>query len=83
MRRTRTDVDGSIVVVDSGVPEPADVTVVERKGWGHPDTLADHLAESLSQVYSRHTLREFGAVLHHNFDKLALLGGASEVRYGA
>jgi len=83
MRRTRTEVDGSIIVVDSGIPEPADVTVVERKGWGHPDTLADHLAECLSQAYSRHTLREFGAVLHHNFDKLALLGGASEVRYGA
>jgi S-adenosylmethionine synthetase len=83
MRRTRTEVDGSITVVDTGIPEPADVTVVERKGWGHHDTLADHLAEGLSQVYSRHTLREFGAVLHHNFDKLALLGGASEVRYGA
>lgn len=27
-------------------------------------------------------LQRFGAVLHHNFDKLALLGGASEVRYG-
>jgi S-adenosylmethionine synthetase len=83
MRRTRTEVDGSIVVVDSGIPEPADVTVVERKGLGHPDTLADHLAECLSQAYSRHMLREFGAVLHHNFDKLALLGGASEVGYGA
>lgn len=83
MRRTRTEVDGSVIVIDSGIPEPADVTVVERKGWGHPDTLADHLAERLSQVYSRHTLREFGAVLHHNFDKLALLGGASEVRYGS
>lgn len=83
MRRTRTEVDGTIVVIDSEIPEPPDVTVVERKGLGHPDTLADHLAERLSQAYSRLTLREFGAVLHHNFDKLALLGGASEVRYGS
>lgn len=83
MQRVRTEIDGSIVVVDSGLQEPADVTVVECKGRGHPDTLADHLAECLSQAYSRHTLREFGAILHHNFDKLALLGGASEVRYGA
>jgi S-adenosylmethionine synthetase len=44
--------------------------------------LADHLAEHLSRAYSRYTLDHFGAVLHHNFDKLALLGGASEVRYG-
>ncbi len=60
MRRTRTEVDESVIVIDSGIAEPADVTVVERKGGGHPDTLADHLAERLSQVYSRHTLEEFG-----------------------
>lgn len=59
------------------------LTIVERKGWGHPDTMADHLAEELSRVYSRWTLERFGAVLHHNFDKLALLGGLSEVRYGS
>jgi S-adenosylmethionine synthetase len=44
--------------------------------------MADHLAEALSRVYSSYTLKRFGAVLHHNFDKLALLGGASEVCYG-
>jgi S-adenosylmethionine synthetase len=65
------------------MPTSGDVTIVERKGWGHPDTLADHLAERLSRAYSRYTLEHFGAVLHHNFDKLALLGGACEVRYGA
>jgi hypothetical protein len=32
MRRTRTEVDGSIIVIDAGIPEPADVTVVECKG---------------------------------------------------
>lgn len=83
MNRSRSDIDGTVIVVDSAIPEPADVSVVERKGWGHPDTLADHLAEYLSQAYSRYTLAQFGAVLHHNFDKLALLGGASEVRYGS
>jgi S-adenosylmethionine synthetase len=36
----------------------------------------------LSRAYSRYTQGRFGAVLHHNFDKLAILGGASEVRYG-
>jgi S-adenosylmethionine synthetase len=71
------------LVIESGAPAPGDVTIVERKGWGHPDTLADHLAERLSRVYSRYTLEHFGAVLHHNFDKLALLGGACEVRYGS
>lgn len=49
--------------------------VVERKGLGHPDTLADLIAEELSCRYSEMCLRRFGAVLHHNVDKLALLGG--------
>lgn len=56
--------------------------VIERKGWGHPDKLADDLAESLSQAYSKYTLVECGAILHHNFDKLCLLGGSSKVTYG-
>lgn len=55
---------------------------VERKGVGHPDTLADALAEYLSAKYSTYTLKNFGVVLHHNFDKVGLLGGASYVRFG-
>lgn len=56
--------------------------VVERKGLGHPDTLADKLAENLSVQYSKYTLEKFGAILHHNFDKTGLLGGASFVKFG-
>lgn len=74
--------NGEQFVVELGVPSPPPFSIVERKGAGHPDTLADQLAETLSRVYARETLATFGAVLHHNFDKLALLGGASEVRYG-
>ena len=59
-----------------------EVEVVERKGIGHPDTIADALAESLSVAYARYTLGHFGAILHHNFDKLAVLGGTTEVDFG-
>lgn len=55
---------------------------VERKGMGHPDTLSDALAEALSVKYSNYTLRKYGAVLHHNFDKVGLLGGSSRVEFG-
>ncbi|MDJ0342627.1 methionine adenosyltransferase [Streptomyces sp. H10-C2] len=82
MPRTSTILGKSHLVIDTGVATPGATTIVERKGLGHPDTLADHLAERLSRAYSRYTVDHFGAVLHHNFDKLALLGGASEVRYG-
>lgn len=55
---------------------------VERKGVGHPDTLADALAEKLSAEYSKYTLKNYGAILHHNFDKVGLLGGSSHVAFG-
>lgn len=58
------------------------IEVVERKGFGHPDTMADHLAERLSREYSVYCQERFGAVLHHNFDKLSLLGGSAHVEFG-
>jgi S-adenosylmethionine synthetase len=71
------------VIIGTGLP-PADhaLEVVERKGAGHPDTLADGVAEAVSRSYSRYCLDEFGAILHHNADKTALLGGAADVRFG-
>lgn len=56
--------------------------IVERKGIGHPDTLSDSLAEYLSNEYAKYTLKKFGAVLHHNFDKVGMMGGKSEVEFG-
>jgi S-adenosylmethionine synthetase len=56
--------------------------VVERKGQGHPDTLADALGEELSIAYSKYTLEKFGVILHHNFDKVGLMGGCANVRFG-
>ena len=66
----------------NGVRERLDFEVVERKGKGHPDTLADALAEELSVAYSLYTKSNFGAILHHNFDKVGLLGGQSFVKFG-
>ncbi|KUN17646.1 S-adenosylmethionine synthetase [Streptomyces corchorusii] len=57
------------------LPHELPVEVVERKGIGHPDTLADGIAELASIRYSRHCLDVAGAVLHHNLDKVAVLGG--------
>ncbi|MBP0460844.1 methionine adenosyltransferase [Streptomyces montanisoli] len=62
------------------LPHDLGVEVVERKGVGHPDTLADSIAELASIRYSEYCLREFGAILHHNLDKVAVLGGRA--RFG-
>ena len=60
----------------------ADFEIVERKGKGHPDTLSDTLAERLSNTYAKYTLEHFGAVLHHNFDKVGMMGGKCNVEFG-
>lgn len=59
-----------------------DLEIIERKGIGHPDTVADALAENTSVAYSKYTLKNFGAILHHNFDKLSVLGGKTDVTWG-
>lgn len=56
--------------------------VVERKGTGHPDTVADALADALSRALCRVYRARFGAILHHNVDKALLVGGASAPRFG-
>ena len=54
------------------------VEVVERKGIGHPDTICDALAETLSRNLCNEYLRRFGDILHHNVDKALLAAGRSE-----
>lgn len=56
--------------------------IVERKGIGHPDTLADGIAEAVSIEYSNYCLKEFGAVLHHHFDKTVIMGGQAKIDFG-
>ncbi len=62
----------------SGVPVSEEaVECVERKGTGHPDTLADLLSEAVSISLSKEYIRLFGAVLHHNTDKGFLAAGSA------
>jgi S-adenosylmethionine synthetase len=59
------------------------IEVVERKGLAHPDSICDALAEELSLAYSRFALERFGAIPHHNLDKVLLRAGRSAPRFGA
>ncbi|MFZ5932622.1 MAG: methionine adenosyltransferase [Patescibacteria group bacterium] len=60
-----------------------DYETIERKGLGHPDTIADTLAAKISQAYSRYTYNSFGLILHHQIDKLMIIGGKTTVTFGA
>jgi S-adenosylmethionine synthetase len=66
----------------SSFQEALDVEVVERKGIGHPDSLADILAESFSNDYSLYCLENFGTVLNYWFDKVTLSGGVCSLDFG-
>jgi S-adenosylmethionine synthetase len=59
-----------------------DVEVVERKGAGHPDTICDALAETLSRNLCREYQGRFNHVLHHNVDKALLCGGRAMPIFG-
>jgi S-adenosylmethionine synthetase len=58
------------------------VEVVERKGAGHPDSICDALAETLSCNLCREYQRRFGQILHHNVDKALLCGGRAAAAFG-
>ncbi|NLK25630.1 MAG: methionine adenosyltransferase [Euryarchaeota archaeon] len=59
-----------------------EVELVERKGIGHPDSLADGLAEAFSRSLCQLYVDEVGEVLHHNVDQSEVSGGQSEAVFG-
>lgn len=58
------------------------IEIVERKGIGHPDSLADGMAEAMSRELSREYIRRFGAALHHNTDETQIVAGRSNPCFG-
>ncbi|MGA2105070.1 MAG: methionine adenosyltransferase [Methanoregula sp.] len=58
------------------------IELVERKCLGHPDSIADGIAESISQALCKVYLEEFGAVLHHNTDQGEVVAGESCPTFG-
>lgn len=58
------------------------VELVERKGVGHPDYIADSASEAASRALCEYYLKEFGTILHHNLDKTLLVGGQANPRFG-
>ncbi|MEW5760363.1 MAG: methionine adenosyltransferase [Candidatus Thermoplasmatota archaeon] len=62
--------------------EEQEIEIVERKGLGHPDTVADALAESVSRALCREYIKRFGHILHHNTDEAQIVAGLSAPKFG-
>jgi len=62
--------------------ENRQIEIVERKGRGHPDYIADGASESVSKALSTYYLKTFSTLLHHNVDKGLVVGGKSRPFFG-
>jgi S-adenosylmethionine synthetase len=62
--------------------EEQDTEFVERKGIGHPDSIADGLAESVSRALCKMYKERYGRILHHNTDEVEVVGGQSAPKFG-
>ena len=72
---------GPLVVSPLNIADNA-AEFVERKGLGHPDTICDALAETLSRNLFREYRERFSEVLHYNVDKALLCGGRAAPAFG-
>ncbi len=65
------------------IPTPrGKIELVERKGIGHPDSVADALAENVSRALCKMYMKEYGTVLHHNTDETQIAAGRAAPRFG-
>jgi S-adenosylmethionine synthetase len=71
-----------VEALDQTPIEQQRIELVERKGIGHPDSLMDGIAESVSRALSRAYIEECGAVLHHNTDQGEVVGGETIPAFG-
>lgn len=61
---------------------PCMFNIVERKGVGHPDTLADLIADQFAFNYTKYGLQSYEGLLNHNVDKVVLRGGVANISFG-
>lgn len=62
--------------------EQQQIELVERKCLGHPDSIADGIAESISQALCKNYIDQVGGVLHHNTDQGEIVAGESQPAFG-
>ena len=68
--------------LDRRAVEDQQVEIVERKGIGHPDSISDGIAESVSRALSQLYLDRVGKVLHYNTDETQIAAGRAAPAYG-
>ena len=62
--------------------EDQEIEIVERKGLGHPDSICDGVAETVSRELGQMYLDRFGKPLHYNTDETQLAAGRAAPAFG-
>ena len=62
--------------------EDQTIEIVERKGVGHPDSICDGVAETVSRALAQAYLDRVGKVLHFNTDETQLVAGSAAPAFG-
>ncbi len=62
--------------------EEQESEIVERKGIGHPDSIADGVAEGVSRALCKMYIGRYGRILHHNTDEVQVVGGQAAPKFG-
>jgi len=62
--------------------EKQEIEICERKGVGHPDSMADGFAESVSKALCNEYIKKFNTICHHNTDQVEVIGGRSVPKFG-
>jgi S-adenosylmethionine synthetase len=73
------------IVIEDVLRTPVEeqkVELVERKGLGHPDSLADGIADSISRALCKEYEKSFGVAMHHNTDQVEVVGGKANPVFG-
>jgi len=68
--------------LDTTPIEERPIEIVERKGLGHPDSICDGIAESVSSALCKMYREKVGTILHHNTDQVELVGGHAYPKFG-
>jgi len=73
------------IIVEELIQKPIEeqeIEIVERKGIGHPDSISDGIAESVSRALCNAYIERFGAIMHHNTDEVQITAGESTPKFG-
>ena len=71
-----------VTAMDGPAVDDQQIEIVERKGLGHPDSIADGIAEHVARALGNTYRDRFDTMLHFNTDETQIVAGAADPQFG-